>query len=150
MALHDLKSLGVSDREELPAPLPSTTTLIAYLYWISVHGNPLSRLGYSYWAERSYEYIRPLLELLSSGFGLKKEQMTFLDQHAKIDERHSREVDDVIQRYAKSPADWEAIREVLVNSLVLTGRMMDEIFFEFVRLKEGHPSRYEWLRLLTR
>nr|WP_230975073.1 iron-containing redox enzyme family protein [Burkholderia stagnalis] len=49
MALHDLRSLGnANDELQLPAPLPSTETLIAYLYWASKHGNPFRRLGYSF------------------------------------------------------------------------------------------------------
>ena len=49
MALRDIRSLGfdVSAVSQM-RPLPATETLTAYLYWISVQGNPVQRLGYSF------------------------------------------------------------------------------------------------------
>ncbi|HWN71369.1 MAG TPA: iron-containing redox enzyme family protein, partial [Haliangium sp.] len=77
MALHDVRSLGLTDASfEIPPPLPDTETLIAYLYWISATGNPLQRLGYSYWAENSYHYINPLLHKLKKRLSLEDNQLT--------------------------------------------------------------------------
>jgi hypothetical protein len=61
--MHDLLSLGVDKSTlEIPTPHPNTEVFIAYLYWISINGNPLQRLGYSFWAEDSYQYIGKLID----------------------------------------------------------------------------------------
>jgi len=143
MALHDLRSLGdTSDDLPLPAPLPSTETLIAYLYWTSKHGNPFRRLGYSVWAESSYQYINPLVGKVKEQLGLKDSQLTFFVAHSAIDEEHAREVRNVIERVAKTASDWDAIGETAEVSLRLTGRMLDEVHTEYMKLASGRPSRY--------
>ncbi|WP_186131373.1 iron-containing redox enzyme family protein [Burkholderia gladioli] len=147
MALHDLRSLGQAEGElALPAPLPATETLIAYLYWASKQGNPFRRLGYSFWAESSYQYINPLVGKVKQQLGLKDSQLTFFVAHSSIDEAHAREVRSVIERVAKTEADWEAIGETAEVSLRLTGRMLDEVHHESMKLASGQPSRYSSVR----
>ncbi|RKP52556.1 iron-containing redox enzyme family protein [Trinickia fusca] len=147
MALHDLRSLGhVDDDLTLPAPLPSTETLIAYLYWASKNGNPFRRLGYSFWAESSYQYINPLVGKVKEKLGLKDSQLTFFVAHSAIDEEHAKEVCNVIERVAKSQSDWDAIGETAEVSLRLTGRMLDEVHAEYQKLVAGLPSRYASVR----
>lgn len=146
MALHDLKNLGFEVSEKtLPKPLMTTETLVAYLYHISEHFSPLARLGYSYWAERSYEFIQPLLAMLSDGIGVPKKAMTFFNEHSEIDAKHAEEVEESIKRFVKTEKDWSAVEEVMVGSLILTTRMMDEVFDQFCNLKEGKPTRYKFL-----
>jgi hypothetical protein len=147
MAFHDLKNLGYQDLtvEQLPAPLITTQALIAYLYYVSEYGNPVARLGYSFWAERSYEYIKPLLNLLSSGLNIEKKSMTFFNEHSEIDEQHAIDVENAIERFAKTEQDWQDIEDCMVSSLLLTTRMMDEVLEEFIKLKENHNSRYKFL-----
>ncbi|MBH49107.1 MAG: TenA family transcriptional regulator [Halobacteriovorax sp.] len=146
MALHDLKNLGFDvSVDTLPKPLMSTETLVAYLYHISEHFSPVARLGYSYWAERSYEFIQPLLAMLSDGIGVPKKAMTFFNEHSEIDAKHTEEVEESIRRFVKSDEDWSAVEEVMVGSLILTTRMMDEVFDQFCKLKEGKSTRYKFL-----
>ncbi len=146
MALHDLKNLGFDvSVDTLPKPLMSTETLVAYLYHISEHFSPVARLGYSYWAERSYEFIQPLLAMLSDGIGVPKKAMTFFNEHSEIDAKHAEEVEESIRRFVKSDEDWSAVEEVMVGSLILTTRMMDEVFDQFCKLKEGKSTRYKFL-----
>jgi len=120
--------------------------LIAYLYHISEHFSPVARLGYSYWAERSYEFIQPLLSMLSDGLGVPKKAMTFFNEHSEIDAKHAEEVEEAIKRFVKTPEDWDAVTEVMVGSLILTTRMMDQVFDEFCKLKEGKPTRYPFIK----
>jgi len=147
MALHDLRSLGQSDAElVLPPPLPSTETLIGYLYWASQHGNPFRRLGYSFWAESSYEHITPLVSQVKQKLGLKDSQLTFFVAHSAIDAEHAIEVRSIIERVAKTADDWAAIGETAETSLRLTGHMLDEVHAEYTRLMSGAPSRYATVR----
>ena len=142
MALHDMRSVGFGpDPAALPEPLPETEVLIAYLYRISERGNPLARVGYSFWAESSYEHIGPLLLAARAKLGLVDHQMTFLVGHARIDADHAREVEDVVRRFAVTPADWHAIRRAMTTSLRLTVAMLDAIADEYGAVAEGRSDR---------
>lgn len=151
MALHDLKSMGgFSDADlTIPRPLAETESLIAYLYWISVTGNPLQRLGYSYWAENCYQYINPLIDKLRSTLSLDPSQLTFFIAHSDIDSKHFDEIKTVIRRVCKSQQDLDDIAYVMEVTLALTGKMLDGVHKEYRALMEGMPSRYGFLRGLA-
>lgn len=146
MALHDLHSLGFDVRErDLPERLVSTEQLIAYLYWVASTGNPKQRLGYSFWAEQVYGYIQPLLDTLKSNLNLAGPNLTFLISHSKIDKKHAREVEEMLERECLDPQDWLSVRRVLNTTLELTGRMLDEVNEQYETLASGMPSRYDFL-----
>lgn len=151
MALHDLKKAGYSSidykvmtDEDLPKPLMETEVLISYLYRVSSTGNPLARLGYSFWAERVYEYLAPLM-MMFNHLGVEKSAMTFLTDHSSIDQEHAIEVDRAINMFAKNDQDWADIENCMRTSLRLKARVMDAVFLEFVKLKEGSSTRYAFL-----
>ncbi len=151
MALHDLLSLGGIKREDFkpPPPLPATEVLIGYLYWISATGNPLRRLGYSYWAESSYQYITPLLTRVQQTLQLKPAQMTFFVSHSRIDEEHALQVKKMMAQNCKRESDWRDVEQVMVTSLRLTGGMMEAVSDEYERLVAGGPSPYTFLNALA-
>lgn len=151
MALHDLKKAGYStvdyklmEDSDLPRPLMATEVLISYLYRVSTTGNPLARLGYSFWAERVYEYLAPLM-LMFGHLGVEKSAMTFLTDHSSIDQEHAIEVNRAINMFAKTEQDWIDIENCMKTSLRLKARVMDAVFEEFVKLKEGTSDRYSFL-----
>lgn len=147
MAIHDIKNLGYDFKtEDLPKPLSSTENLVNYLYEVAEKGNPIARLGYSFWAERSYEFIAPLLFLLKEGVGIPKRAMTFFNEHSEIDETHAIEVNKAIESFAKTDQDKLDIEEVMVNSLMLTSKMLDEVLEEFINFKENKSKKYDFLR----
>ena len=149
MAYHDLKSLGLEPEEiEISAPLNSTELLISYLYRISAHGNPLRRLGYSFWAEDSYQYIQDLLSSIAEELQLGKESMTFLVSHSTIDEKHSEEIEGMIKRFAESAEDFEEMLKVMNVTLDLQSNMMDEIVDEYQKLVHNESSKYGFLNRL--
>ncbi len=129
MALHDIESMGLlpNFESELREPLNSTQTLIGYLYWISKSGNVFQRLGYSFWAEDSYSYIREVLAHLQKDLSLSNSQMTFFRAHALIDKGHAEEVESIITRFVHTPEDIRAFKNVMKTSLHLTAAMMDEV-----------------------
>jgi pyrroloquinoline quinone (PQQ) biosynthesis protein C len=142
MALHDLRSLGYDvTAEDLPSPLEETEVLTAYLYWISQRANPLGRVGYSFWAESSYEHIGPLLAAAQTTLDLEDRHMTFLVAHAKIDADHAAEVDQVLRRFATTTEDWVAIGRVMRTSLRLTVEMLDAVAREYRAVAEGLSDR---------
>lgn len=144
MALHDVKTLGYPvDLSGLPAPLASTEELIRYLYEVADTGNPLARLGYSFWAERVYDFIAPLLSLMKVGVGIPSKAMSFFTAHSTIDAKHAVEIDRALIRFAKTEADWEAIETCMIGSLDRTIKMTHEVLAEYDRFRAGEPTRYD-------
>lgn len=147
MALHDLKNIIGFDNLEIaiPKPLPETETLIAYLYWISATGNPLQRLGYSYWAENCYQYINPLIDKLRVALNLGPSQLTFFIAHSDIDSDHFEEIKRVIERACRTTQDLDDITNIMEVTLNLTGKMLDAVFKEYISFESGAPTRYSFL-----
>jgi len=143
MALHDLSTLSVVARGmPIPPPLPDTEVLIAYLYWMAQHGNPVRRLGYSFWAESSYGLIDGILRHLREKLKLQPGQMTFLgEHHPRIDDVHAEQVRRILGQIARTRDDWDSVAKVLETSLRLTHRVLDRVDEEYVALLEGRSVR---------
>lgn len=150
MAYHDLASLGFGNSPiPIPAPHSSTEVFIAYLYWVSTHGNPLRRLGYSFWAEDSYGYIAPLLQRLKETLRLEGSQMTFLVSHASIDEKHAQDIEEMVGTLCRSDEDWQAVEEVMRTSLKLQSEMLEQVVKSYQTLRDGGRSPYAFLDRLV-
>lgn len=146
MALQDLNSLGFKlMAQSLPEPLSSTKQFIDYLYNVSSQGNPLSRLGYTFWAEQAYSFIQPIFSLLDNELKVSKKSMSFFTNHAQIDEKHFRDVSEIIERFAKKTEDWNAIELCMRQSFSLKTKIIEQVLQEFLELKIGKKSRYEFL-----
>jgi pyrroloquinoline quinone (PQQ) biosynthesis protein C len=146
MALHDVASLGINVGKHTTArPLHETECLIAYLYWIAKTGNAVQRLGYSYWAESCYSYINPLIAKLRGCLSLEPSQLTFFVAHSDIDTVHFEEIKTIVQRVCKTDDDAASIEHVMETTLRMTGAMLDGVYAEYERLKEGRPPRYAFL-----
>ncbi len=146
MALHDVRSIGLNCAEkEIPEPLLETQILIAYLYWISCTGNPLQRLGYSYWAENCYKYINPVIEQLKQTLRLEASQLTFFLAHSDIDKDHFEDVKNTIRRTCRTQADMEAIIGVMETTLQLTASIFNGVYVEYENLMQGNSSKYAFL-----
>lgn len=150
MALHDVMSLGLKNENfDIPPALPATEVLIAYLYWISFTGNPLQRLGYSYWAENAYQFITPLINKLSDTLLLKPAQLTFFVAHSDIDVEHFNEIKVILQRTCKRQCDWDAIANVMETSLRLTGNMLEAVYEQYEAWQNDLAPRYDFLHALA-
>lgn len=146
MALHDLSSMGFDKSKIVTSkPLPETETLIAYLYWICSNGNPLRRLGFSYWAENSSEYLNPLMGKIKNTLNLDKNQMTFFIAHSEIDEKHSEEVKSIISRTCKNINDWKDMVTVAETSMRLANFMTEAVYREYCLFMQGKSERYSFL-----
>lgn len=132
MVIRDLESIGALPAS-LPAPLPPTQALVAYLNDVAIRLGPIARLGYSYWAEEVYDHIQPILNKFRTDLGLKDEQMTFFVAHSSIDEKHSEEVRLAMQRAVKTDEERALIKEVAKVTLYLTGQLLEESLLEYER-----------------
>ncbi|HXH31458.1 MAG TPA: iron-containing redox enzyme family protein [Bacteriovoracaceae bacterium] len=142
MAYHDLKRMGYEiPMEKLTSPLPETEAFIAYLYKVSLTGNPLRSLGYAFWAEDSYRFFGDIMTTAIKNMGLSKDMLTFFNEHSALDVEHSQDVNAMIKKCAKTQQDWDDISDVLVMSLKMTGDMLNAVLVEYKKLLEG-KSRY--------
>ncbi len=148
MALHDLKALGVKlddPERDLPGPMPSGELLVAWLYWVAQYGNPVSRLGYSFWAERAYPHGSPFLSAIEKGMGLQRSQMTFFYVHAELDHKHADDVARTLVNACRTPEDWAAVTRTAEVTMRLTFQMLEEAFAEYERLRAGEDSPFSFL-----
>lgn len=145
MALHDLRALGVQEDPSAFPMLPGTEQKIAYLYWLAEHANPVSRLGYSFWAEDSYGPGGPVLTAMKAGMGLTDAQTTFFTAHADIDDGHVRDVRKVLGIACRCDADWEAVRRAMEQSLRLTFAMLLQEVAVVGKLRDGQATAFDFL-----
>jgi hypothetical protein len=152
MALHDLRSMGIpitDPKHEMPPALTPTQLLIAYLYWISQNGNPVQRLGYSFWAERSYAYIKGFMDSMLAGMELNKKQMTFFYSHSTIDDKHAKDVEEILIKVCKTDEDWMAVTQTAVITLDLTHQIIKAVISEYEKLIRGEPGDFEVVNQLA-
>ncbi len=152
MALHDLRGMGVPIETvdtQMPPALAPTELLVAYLYWVSSNGNPVQRLGYSFWAERSYGLVGPLVENMAAKLGLEKKNMTFYFNHAQIDDKHAQDVEKVLCLACKTDEDWQAVRRVAEVTIDLTQQILQAVVDEYQRLRAGEPSAFTILNTIA-
>jgi pyrroloquinoline quinone (PQQ) biosynthesis protein C len=145
MALHDLRAIGINitdPEKQMPPALPPTQLLIAYLYRVAQHGNPVQRLGYSFWAERSYDYIREFMDSLRTNMELDKTKMTFFYSHSTIDDKHAKDVEDIILEVCQTDDDWQAVTQTALMTLDLTHQIIKAVLEEYHKLVRGEASEF--------
>lgn len=142
MVVRDVQSLELDhpDMWDEP-PLPPTQALIGYLYYVALELGAIARLGYSYWAEDSYDHIGPLLFAARRDLELNDHNMTFFVAHSKIDAKHSIEVREMIERHATTERHQDAVAQVAETTLYLTGAILDGVAHEYRKLAETPQNR---------
>jgi len=151
MALHDLRSMGVAIKnaeKEMPPALPATQLLIAYLYRVANSGNPVQRLGYSFWAETSYGHIRNFMDNLSLNMQLDKKQMTFFYNHSSIDDKHAKDVEKILLHICRTEEDWKAVTQTAIITLDLTHQILVSVIDEYEKLVKNERSDFSILNSL--
>ena len=127
MVVKDLRSIGVNFDAEKAAPLPATEALIGYLYYVALKEGAGPRLGYSYWAEDSYDHIEPILQACRRDLNLSDKDMTFFVAHSTIDSKHSEEVRVAVQAWCDDPIKLSKVLSVARTSLYLTGEVINSV-----------------------
>jgi pyrroloquinoline quinone (PQQ) biosynthesis protein C len=129
MCLHDLKSVGIPvDKIPLNRPLPSTAGFIGFLYTWAAFGNPVGRLGYSYYAEGAHKYMTEGMGKVKNQYGLADHNMTFFVSHAVIDEKHYTEVREAIAKFCVTDQDWADVAYVIECTGTLSAQMLEELY----------------------
>jgi thiaminase len=128
MVIHDLRSLDLWREEDAQgAPLPATEALIGYLYFVALRYGPVPRLGYSFWAEGAHAHIQEPLAKFSRDLGLTSKNITFFGAHAEADQEHIQQVEEAIERFARTPREQEMVERVAVTTLSLTGQLLEQV-----------------------
>jgi len=151
MAVHDLKAMGVPITDpvtDMPPSLPATELLVAYLYWVSTQGNPYQRLGFSYWAERSYGLFGHVVETMAEQLALDKKQMTFYFNHADIDDKHAQDVENILLLTCKTDEDWEAVQKVAAVTVDVSLDMLTQTMEAFMELEAGRNPAFDILNAI--
>ncbi|NVK36456.1 MAG: iron-containing redox enzyme family protein, partial [Gammaproteobacteria bacterium] len=112
MVVNDLESMGVSKDIFDTPPMPATDALNGYLDSVAIRGGVIPRLGYSFWAEDSYEHLAPLLDACQNKLGLTEKQLTFFIAHAVIDEKHADDVNNAIDRWVHTDEEKAEVKQV--------------------------------------
>ena len=138
MVLKDLENIGV-DREVIKNTplLPATQAFTAYLFRIATEYDATARLGYSFWAEGSYTYLKELTDAMKQDLNLSEKYMTFFVAHSEIDKKHLEDVIETISNWCTSPQQQRDLLEVLKNTLSLTGSILNEVYEHYVASKQN-------------
>ena len=129
MVLNDLEKVG-ADRETIKNTplLPATQAFTAYVFRIASEYDATARLGYSYWAEGSYTYLKELTDAMRRDVNLPDKHMTFFVAHSEIDKKHLEDVIETIQDWCVTPQQQRDLVEVLRTTLSLTGSILNEAY----------------------
>lgn len=136
MVVNDLKSMGIDPEIFNSKPLPATDALNGYLDSIAIRGGVIPRLGYSFWAEDSYEHLAPLLDACQTKLKLTEQQLTFFIAHAVIDEKHAEDVNNAIDRWVITDEEKESVKQVAKTTLFLTGEILEAAAEQYLSEKE--------------
>jgi pyrroloquinoline quinone (PQQ) biosynthesis protein C len=131
MVVSDLSSIGVDASVFENPPLPATEALNGYLYSLAIRGGVIPRLGYSFWAEDSYDHLEPLLNVCKNSLNLSDKQLTFFIAHSVIDAKHADEVNNAIERWVTTEEERQAVKQVARTTLYLTGQILESVANEF-------------------
>ncbi|NJO87777.1 MAG: iron-containing redox enzyme family protein [Chloroflexia bacterium] len=83
------------------------------------------------------------MQALKHNMGIKDEQMSFYLQHVKIDQKHGKDIQNMVTKVCETNEHWEAIKEVAKTSLWLMFRMVQDILEEYEKLAKGESVKFK-------
>jgi hypothetical protein len=124
--LDDLEALGYDRREvEASRPLPETVSLIGSQLYVIDYLHPAGLLGYVYLMESTPPNELSLAFLEAYGIGPRA--TTFLRRHGETDQRHSRELREMLDLHFREPRLREAATLSAVIGLSCINRLLRRV-----------------------
>jgi len=124
--LDDLEHLGYDRREvEASRPLPETINLIGSQLYVINYMHPAGLLGYVYLMESTPPNELSLAFLEAHGIGPRA--TTFLRRHGETDQRHGRELREMLDLHFKGPRLREAASQSAVIGLSCVNRLLARV-----------------------
>lgn len=137
MVLNDLENIGVDRKITENTPLlPATQAFTSYVFRIATEYDATARLGYSYWAEGSYTYLKELTDAMREDLELPDKYMTFFVAHSEIDKKHLNNVIETICNWCVTSEQQRNLIEVLRNTLSLTGSILNEAYDQYIEQQQ--------------
>ena len=100
--------------------------LVAYMYYIAGHENPMGTIGDTYVIEGlSQMFASRLASNIRGMLGVPETAVTYLAKHGAADQEHMHEVRDLINTYVKREEDYEAIVQVSKVEFALYGQIVE-------------------------
>ncbi|MCL1126874.1 iron-containing redox enzyme family protein [Shewanella surugensis] len=137
MVVRDLGSMGVDLSVFDTPPLPATEALNGYLHSVAIRGGVIPRLGYSFWAEDSYEHLGGLLDACRNVLKLTDKQLSFFVAHAVIDIKHAQDVNDAIEEWVVTDKEKRDVIQVAKTTLFLTGQILESVAQTYLEKQEN-------------
>ncbi len=73
---------------------------------------------------------------------LETSQMTFFYSHSSIDDKHAKDVEQILLKVCRSEADWNAVEETAIITLDLTVQILSAVIDEYQKLVKGEPAAF--------
>lgn len=129
LALNDLKALGHDiEKTKADRPLPATIGLISLPFFLIQFMNPVAYLGYLFHLEffptkKASDYLGGLSQL-----GVPEEAMSFLRDHAEIDQHHNKMMEEYAEELIRSEEDLEDVKFAIRSACHLHKQMIVSAF----------------------
>lgn len=123
----DLKAMKYDvSRLEVSKPSVPCDCLVAYMYYIAGHENPMGTIGDTYVIEGlSQMFATQLAGNIKGMLGVPDSAVSYLAKHGAADQGHMNEVRDLINTYVRREEDYEAIVQVSKVEFALYGQIVE-------------------------
>lgn len=123
----DLKAMNYDvSRLESSKPSVPCDCLVAYMYYIAGHENPMGTIGDTYVIEGlSQLFATQLAGNIKGMLGLPDSAVSYLAKHGAADQEHMNEVRDLIDTYVRREEDLASIVQVSKVEFALYGQIVE-------------------------
>jgi pyrroloquinoline quinone (PQQ) biosynthesis protein C len=123
----DLKAMKYDiSRFETAKPSVPCDCLVAYMYYIAGHENPMGTIGDTYVIEGlSQMFATQLAGNIKGLLGVPDTAVSYLAKHGAADQGHMNEVRDLINAHVRREEDYEAIVQVSKVEFALYGQIVE-------------------------
>lgn len=123
----DLKAMQYDiSRLETAKPSVPCDCLVAYMYYIAGHENPMGTIGDTYVIEGlSQMFATQLAGNIKGLLGVPDTAVSYLAKHGAADQGHMNEVRDLINAHVRREEDYESIVQVSKVEFALYGQIVE-------------------------
>jgi pyrroloquinoline quinone (PQQ) biosynthesis protein C len=123
----DLKAMKYDvSRLDTAKPSVACDCLVAYMYYIAGHENPMGTIGDTYVIEGlSQMFATQLAGNIKGLLGVPDSAVSYLAKHGAADQGHMNEVRDLINTYVRREEDYDSIVQVSKVEFALYGQIVE-------------------------
>jgi pyrroloquinoline quinone (PQQ) biosynthesis protein C len=123
----DLKAMKYDvSRLDTAKPSVACDCLVAYMYYIAGHENPMGTIGDTYVIEGlSQMFATQLAGNIKGLLGVPDSAVSYLAKHGAADQGHMNEVRDLINTHVRREEDYDSIVQVSKVEFALYGQIVE-------------------------